>query len=178
MKQQIIKTALAAMLVAGVLGPAPAGAQTPSPQLPENDPFYKPPTKKPSDTKKATTPEKWSEVPPPSLEQRAQEYQMKRQDARTRRQPEPNPVWQFLVGELRVMGIYEVDGRQGVFVEAGPQKQTFFLTEGTPVYNGQLIRVVPSDYPSPGKAVFRQETEYTLKKQRKRDVQEITKTVD
>jgi hypothetical protein len=178
MKQQVMKTAFAAILAAGLLGAAPALAQTPTPQqLPDNDPFYKPPTKK-TETKAAKTPEKWIEVPAPSLDQRAQEYQMRRQDARQRRQPEPNPVWQYLVSELRIMGIYEVDGRMGVFVEAGPQKQTFFLTEGTPIYNGQLVRVVQSDYPSPGRAVFRQETRYTLKKQTKTDVQEITKTVD
>ena len=75
------------------------------------------------------------------------------------------------------MGVYEMDGRIGIFVEAGPQKQAYFLTEGTRLYNGELVRVEQGQYPSPGRAVFRERTDYTLKKQRRTDVAEVVKTV-
>jgi hypothetical protein len=178
MKQQFRKCALVTALVAvafGSAGSVVTRAQTP--QVPENDPFFKPAAPK-KVTKNAPKPaDKWQEVPFPSLEQRGQEFQMERARAKERSAPEPNPVGQFLVRELRVLGIYEIDDKTGVFVEAGPNKQTYFLTECTRLYNGELLDVIPGEYPSPGRALFREKTDFTMKKQRKTDIQEVTKVV-
>lgn len=173
MKQLFTRCALAAVLVAA--GHGLADAQVPVPaQVPENDPFFKPVKPKPQPVK---PPDKWQEVPYPSLEQRQADYQRSRRDAQRAGQPVPNPVGQFLVRELRVTGIFEVDGRVGIFVEAGPQNQAYFLTEGTRLYNGELVRVEQGEYPTPGRAVFRERVEYTLRKQRKTDIVEVVRTV-
>lgn len=174
MKQHVRILAFAtAVVAASVFAAPPASAQ----QGTENDPFFKPVKPKPKEQAVAKTPERWQEVPFPSLDQRTQEFQGARQRAKDAHQPEPNPAFQYLVREVNVLGIYEMDGRQGVFVEAGPQKNTFFLTPGTRLYNGELVEIQAGSYPSPGRAVFRERTDFSLKKQRKSDIQTVIKTV-
>jgi hypothetical protein len=173
MKQHRFKLTFAAAALAVGFAAVPAAAQAPV-----DDPFYQPPAK-PKVAKPAAPPEpdKPTAVPVPTISQRTQEYQAIRQQAIQSRQPVPNPVGQYLVSEVSVLGVFETEKGLGVFVEAGPTKQTFFITPGTKLYNGELIEIQPGNFSQPARAVFRERIDYVFKKVRKPDIHTVVKVV-
>ena len=155
MKQQHMRTALATAALAVIsLAAIPAAAQTPV-----DDPFYRaPPKPAPANPKpKVVEPAGPQLIPFPTIAQRTQDYQLARQRAVQAKQPAPNPVGQFLVSELNVIGVFETERGVGVFVEATPTKQTFFITPGTRLYNGELLEMQPGTFSQPARAVVREQ---------------------
>lgn len=173
MKQRSVRMTLGAAVLAVGFSAVTATAQTPV-----DDPFYNPPTKpKVAPPPKAAEPTKPTLVPVPTIAQRTQEFQATRQRAVQEKRPVPNPVGQYLVSEVTVLGVFETEAGLGVFVEAEPTKQSFFITEGTRLYNGELIDIQPGSFSQPARAVFRERIEYVFKKVRKPDIHEVVKTV-
>jgi hypothetical protein len=173
MKQRNLGMTLAAAVLTAAFSTVPASGQTPV-----DDPFYQPPAKpKIAAAPKAAEPDKPTLVPVPTLSQRTQEFQATRQQALQEKRPAPNPVGQYLVSEVTVLGVFETENGLGVFVEAEPTKQTFFVTAGTRLYNGELMEIQPGSFSQPARVVFRERIEYVFKKVRKPDIHTVVKTV-
>ena len=173
MKQRSVKMTLGAAVLAVGFSAIPATAQTPV-----DDPFYQPPAKpKVAAAPKPAEPDKPTLVPVPTISQRTQEFQATRQRAVQENRPVPNPVGQYLVSEVTVLGVFETENGLGVFVEAEPTKQSFFITTGTRLYNGELIEIQPGSFSQPARAVFRERVEYVFRKVRKPDIHTVVKTV-
>ena len=93
----------------------------------------------------------------PTLAVRRAEFQQKAEQARARDLPEPDPVSQYLVGELEVTGVFRDDRGFGAFLRAQPTGTTFFVRNGTHVYNGEVLRIESDDSDSDGsKVLFRE----------------------
>ena len=69
---------------------------------------------------------------------------------------EPDPLWQYLVSEVIVTGVFETEDGMGVFVHATPTGNTFFARPGAELYNGRLVEVRPgaSGFADAAEAVF------------------------
>ena len=57
--------------------------------------------------------------------------------------PGPDPLVQYLVGEVVVTGVFETDGGYGVFLFATPTGTTFFVAPGASLFNGRLDSIAP-----------------------------------
>ena len=158
---------------------AKPAAQTPPPQgQPEgnpNDPFYRKPKPVPVPVEKDSN--KPVPVPFPTFEQRQQDYLRARQEARARNAAEPNPIGQYLVSELAVIGVYETDTGTGAFIQAIPTNTTFFVSIGTRVYNGEIVSINTGQNFDLGQVTFRQLTKYRVKKKEQDVVDTVTKTI-
>ena len=93
----------------------------------------------------------------PSLDARRAEFRQKVEQARARDGAEPDPVSQYLVGELDITGVFRDDRGFGAFVRAQPTGTMFFVRNGTRCYNGEVLRIGgdPSD-PAGAKVMFRE----------------------
>jgi hypothetical protein len=182
MKQQGMCISLAVILAAGVTaygGQQPAPAQgdpaatdaNKQPSTPASDPFFR---YTPPKAKKVLEPEKPVPIPFPTLEQRQQEFKQAKASARSGRQPEPNPVGQFLVSELTVTGVFETDSGLGAFVQA-PDKSMHFIGAGTKVFNGELVEIRAAE--DPPRVVFRERIDFSYKKQVKTEIRPVEKQV-
>jgi hypothetical protein len=119
------------------------------------DPFRK--YVAPKVSKDAKTKDKNKVLGFPSLAVRRAEFQQKAEQARARDLPEPDPVGQYLVGELDVTGVFRDDRGFGAFVRAQPTGTTFFVRNGTHVYNGEVLRIESDESDSDGsKVLFRE----------------------
>jgi hypothetical protein len=137
---------------------AQSETQEPAPAPPSSDPFFRPPKV----TAKAPVDADSNKPKPilfPPLEQRRQEYQ-----------GEPkmkglNPIWQFLVSELVVTGVYETDKGLGAFVLATPTGVTYYVQARTKVYNGEIKAInMPSGRDATPNVVFEETLKFELKK--------------
>jgi len=182
MKQQNLSISLALLLTGlGLTGTAlgqtppqqapPSGDAAKPQTVPGNDPFFR---YTPPKTKTVIEPEKPVPIPFPTLEQRQQDFKQEKAKARTTRQPDPNPVGQFLVSELTVTGIFETDAGLGAFVQA-PDKSMYFISPGTKVFNGELVEIKSAD--EPPRVVFRERIDYSYKKQVKTEIRPVEKQV-
>jgi hypothetical protein len=97
----------------------------------------------------------------PALDVRRAEFRQKVDMARSRDLPEPDPVSQYLVSELDIIGAFRDEHGFGVFVRAQPTGTMFFIRRGTQCYNGEVLRIEgdASDIGS-AKVMFR-EVSYT-----------------
>lgn len=97
----------------------------------------------------------------PGLEVRRAEYRQKVERARDLGVEEPNPVSQYLIAELTILGVFRDSQGYGAFVRAQPTGTMFFIRKGTACYNGEVLRIETdeSDIGS-AKVVFR-EVAYT-----------------
>jgi hypothetical protein len=62
----------------------------------------------------------------------------------------------YLVGELRVTGVFTSDDGIGAFVEASPNKQTFFLRKGDKLFDGEVLSIRPQGADGAPAVVFKQ----------------------
>lgn len=170
MKQRFAKVSIAAATLAWLV--LPVGAQN---STPSSDPFYRKPkpVKVPED-KDANKPVL---IPFPTFEQRSQEYLQSRQSARSMGRAEPDPIGQYLVSELNVTGVFETDRGPGAFVQAIPTNTTFFVYNGTRVYNGEIVTINTGTDFNLGQVVFRELTRYRVKKKEIEQVNTVTKAV-
>jgi len=94
----------------------------------------------------------------PSLEARRALFQQKVAETRRRDEPEPNPLSQYLVTELDVMGTFRDDKGPGAFVRARPTGTTLFVRRGSKCFNGEVLRIEgDSSDLSGARVVFREE---------------------
>jgi hypothetical protein len=77
----------------------------------------------------------------PPIETRRAEYRQKVDQARTREMTEPEPVTQYLVNELDVMGVFRDERGYGAFMRALPTGTTLFVRNGARCYNGEVMRI-------------------------------------
>src|SRR5215216_1470904 len=77
----------------------------------------------------------------PPVESRRAEYRQKVDQARTRDLTEPEPVTQYLVNELDVMGVFRDERGYGAFMRALPTGTTLFVRNGARCYNGEVMRI-------------------------------------
>jgi hypothetical protein len=77
----------------------------------------------------------------PTIEVRRAEYRQMVDQARTRDLTEPEPVTQYLVSELDVMGVFRDERGYGAFVKAQPTGTTLFVRNGARCYNGEVTRI-------------------------------------
>lgn len=93
----------------------------------------------------------------PSLDMRRAEFRQKVDQARARDAAEPDPVSQYLVGELDITGVFRDERGYGAFVKAQPTGTMFFIRNGAKVYNGEVMRI-GGDASEPGsaKVMFRE----------------------
>jgi hypothetical protein len=123
------------------------------------DPFRK--FVKPKEAKGASAKQK-TPTPrafPPITARRA-EFQQKVEQARARDLPDPDPVTQYLVGELDIMGVFRDDRGYGAFVRAQPTGTTFFVRNGSRCYNGEVVRIENDDGETEGPKVLFREVSY------------------
>lgn len=174
MKQQLINTGILVAVAACLALPAGAQQQQPEPAN-QNDPFYtKPPKVKVPEDQNSKQPVL---IPFPSFEQRNQEYMQARQLARSQGRPEPDPIGQYLVSELTVTGVFETDRGPGAFIQAAPTNSTFFVYNGTRVYNGEIVGINTGSDFNLGQVMFRELTKYRVKKKEIEQVNTVTKSV-
>jgi len=93
----------------------------------------------------------------PTLEVRRAEYRQKVERARDVGVDEPNPVSQYLIGELTILGVFRDDQGYGAFVRAQPTGTMFFIRRGTSCYNGEVLRIETDEADiGSAKVVFRE----------------------
>jgi hypothetical protein len=96
----------------------------------------------------------------PALDVRRAEFRQKVIEARRSGQVEPEPLRQYLVSELEVLGVFSDDHGQGVFLRAQPTGTTFFIRQGAKCYNGQIVRVETEAADLSGSKVVFKETSF------------------
>jgi hypothetical protein len=96
----------------------------------------------------------------PGLEVRRAEFRQKVVAARNSSQAEPDPLTQYLVSELDVLGVFSDERGQGVFLRAQPTGTTFFVRQGAKCYNGQISRVEGNAADLAGSRVVFKETSF------------------
>jgi hypothetical protein len=92
----------------------------------------------------------------PPLEVRRAEFQQKLLRAQAAGLPEPDPLTQYLVSELDVLGIFRDEHGPGAFLRAQPTGTTFFARRGARCFNGEILRIEESADLSGSKVVFRE----------------------
>jgi hypothetical protein len=92
----------------------------------------------------------------PPLEARRAEFQQKLLRAQAAGVPEPDPLTQYLVSELDVLGIFRDEHGPGAFLRAQPTGTTFFARRGARCFNGELLRIEESPDLSGSKVIFRE----------------------
>jgi hypothetical protein len=96
----------------------------------------------------------------PPIEMRRAEYRQKVDQARTRDLTEPEPVTQYLVTELDVMGVFRDERGYGAFVRAQPTGTTLFVRNGARCYNGEVTRIEGDGAESGGAKVMFKEISF------------------
>jgi hypothetical protein len=90
---------------------------------------------------KVTTTRVARQVGFPPLDARRAQFRQKLSQAHTSGGPEPDPLTQYLVSELNVIGTFNDEHGPGVFLRAQPTGTTFFVRRGARCYNGEVMRV-------------------------------------
>lgn len=170
MKALSINTSLAAALLASILAvsvvaqgvannqkqPVGPSADTIRPYRPVGrDPFKKNIVKTTGTKKEPKT------LGFPPLEVRRVEFQQKVAQHRVTGLPEPDPLTQYLVNELDVIGVFQDGQGPGAFLRAQPTGTTFYVRRGARCYNGEVLRVESDDSDSLGTRVMFREVSYT-----------------
>jgi hypothetical protein len=81
----------------------------------------------------------------PALDVRRAEFRQRVDMARSRNLSEPDPVSQYLVSELDILGVFRDEQGFGAFVRAQPTGTMFFIRRGTQCYNGEVLRMEGDD---------------------------------
>ena len=122
------------------------------------DPFKKVLKPKVAPTSKGGTPAVPKPLGFPVLEERRAKYRALVEDYADRGLAEPNPITQYLVSELEVIGIFRDEGGYGAFIRAVPTGTTVFIRRGAKCYNGEVLRIESDTSNSGSKVTFRQES--------------------
>ena len=95
----------------------------------------------------------------PALDARRAQFRQKLAQAHSAGGPEPDPLTQYLVSELTVIGTFSDDQGPGVFLKALPSGTTFYVRRGAHCYNGEVTRIEtnPADLSS-ARVVFKEVT--------------------
>lgn len=96
----------------------------------------------------------------PPLDVRRVEFQQKAAQSRVTGLPEPDPLTQYLVNELDVIGVFQDGQGPGAFLRAQPTGTTFFVRRGARCYNGEVLRVEADESDSLGTRVMFREVSY------------------
>jgi hypothetical protein len=96
----------------------------------------------------------------PPLDVRRVEFQQKAAQSRVTGLPEPDPLTQYLVNELDVIGVFQDGQGPGAFVRAQPTGTTFFVRRGARCYNGEVLRVETDESDSFGARVMFREVSF------------------
>lgn len=183
MKPTSIKTALLAMMVAfgyqTATGQGSVAGGQPSSQQPQQsqkavgpsadsvqpyrpvgrDPFKKTVIKPtPTGNKKAATPKA---IGFPPLEARRAKFQQDVIRARQMGVAEPEPLTQYLVNEIEILGFFRDDQGSGAFARAQPTGTTFFVRRGAKCHNGEILRIESDESEMAGNRVMFREESYT-----------------
>jgi hypothetical protein len=147
--------------------PSPAPAQPSAPAAPRKEGVgpvadaihpYKPAGRDPF--KKAVIKGQKAKAPAPvgfpSIEARQADFKQKIARARATEQPEPNPLSQYLVTELEIMGIFSDGSGPGAFVKATPTGTLFFVRRGAHCYNGEITKIESDSPDSAARVLFRE----------------------
>jgi hypothetical protein len=92
----------------------------------------------------------------PGLEVRRAEFRQKVQQAVAADKAEPDPVSQYLVSEIDIMGVFRDDRGFGAFVRAQPTGTTFFVRGGSRLYNGEVLRITGDEGDGSARVQFRE----------------------
>jgi hypothetical protein len=92
----------------------------------------------------------------PSIEARQADFKQKVSRAKAADLAEPNPLSQYLVGELEIMGIFSDSKGPGAFVKAAPTGTLFFVRKGAHCYNGEITRIDADSTDSGARVMFRE----------------------
>jgi hypothetical protein len=113
----------------------------------------------------------------PTLDARRAEFRQKVEQARMRDSADPDPVSQYLVGELEVTGVFRDARGPGAFVRAQPTGTMFFVRNGAHCYNGEVMRIGgDASEPSGAKVTFREVTYLELNGKKTPQERVITKS--
>lgn len=137
------------------LGPA---GDTIRPYVPANKDPFKKVVKPPQKPGTAGKPKEPKPIGFPTLEERRAKYKLLTDEYADKGWAEPNPVMQYLVSELEIIGVFRDDLGFGAFVRAAPTGSTFFIRRGSRCYNGEILRIEGDTSDSGAKVTFRQET--------------------
>jgi hypothetical protein len=93
----------------------------------------------------------------PALEVRRAEFRRAVDMAISSDRPEPDPLTQYLVSEVEVVGVFRDERGPGAFVRATPTGTTFFARGGARVYNGEVLRIeTDASGAGPSQVMFRE----------------------
>jgi hypothetical protein len=92
----------------------------------------------------------------PALEVRRAEFRQRVQQAVAADKAEPDPVSQYLVNEIDIMGVFRDDKGFGAFVRAQPTGTTFFVRGGSRLYNGEVLRITGDEGDGSARVQFRE----------------------
>lgn len=112
------------------------------------------------------------------LEERRAKFRQLVEEYAEKGMNEPNPVMQYLVSELDVMGVFRDEQGYGAFVRAIPTGTTFFVRRGTRCFNGEILRIESDASDTGSKVTFRQESyEITADGKQKKNETFVAKNV-
>ncbi len=112
----------------------------------------------------------------PSLDTRRAEFRQKVQRNDDLGLPAPDPVSQYLVQELTVLGVFQDEKGFGAFVRAQPTGTMFFARRGSLCYNGEILRIeANSSNVSNARVVFREVTYIAVNGKRAEQVRQVAK---
>ncbi len=108
---------------------------------------------------KNTKPKKPVTLGFPPLDVRRAQFQQRAQRAADEGKPDPDPMSQYLVSELDVLGVFSDEHGLGAFVRAGPTGTTFYARRGLRCFNGEIVRIEVEGMESSGsRVIFREKT--------------------
>ncbi|HXD31821.1 MAG TPA: hypothetical protein VN643_11930 [Pyrinomonadaceae bacterium] len=96
-----------------------------------------------------------SPVPPPSIQERIEQYRAQKLAAMNAHLPAPKPTTALLLNEIQVVGISRTPRGYAAIVEATPIKLSYTIYPGERLYDGQLVAIEDT------RLVFRHETVWT-----------------
>ncbi|HMG33375.1 MAG TPA: hypothetical protein VKM94_05500 [Blastocatellia bacterium] len=138
------------------LGPV---AESITPYRPTNrDPFKRTPKPKVIRNLKGGVPQPARVLGFPTLDMRRAEFRQKVQQSESMARPGPDPVSQYLVGEVEITGVFRDDHGFGAFLRAQPTGTMFFVRNGSKLYNGEVTRIVGDEGDGASRVQFREVT--------------------
>ena len=106
---------------------------------------------------RSTKPKKPVAIGFPPLEVRRSQFQQRAQRAADEGKPDPDPMGQYLVSELDVLGVFSDEHGLGAFVRAGPTGTTFYARRAARCFNGEILRIEVEGMESSGsRVIFRE----------------------
>ena len=106
---------------------------------------------------KNTKPKKPAALGFPPLEVRRAQFQQRAQRSAEEGKPDPDPMSQYLVSELDVLGVFSDEQGLGAFVRAGPTGTTFYARRAARCFNGEIVRIEVEGMESSGsRVIFRE----------------------